>query len=244
MDDARIDISADLPSLVTHVADWLTQAIENSHGNFALALSGGSTPRPLYELLATPAYTRRIDWQRVHLFWGDERFVPYDDAASNYRMAKVALIDRIPIPAGNVHPMPTDGDPASAAQRYAQTLQSYYGSDTLDPGRPLFDVNLLGIGDDGHTASLFPTMPTIRDDDPNWVIPIQGYQPKSQPQDRITLTLPVLGSARTVAFLVSGAGKRTAVSRALKHDGVPSGRVRSVGELVWFLDRAAAPEGV
>jgi len=223
-------------SLVQHLADWLTARIAACEGPFALALSGGSTPRPLYELLAEPERASRIDWSRVHLFWGDERFVPYDDPQSNYRMARQAMIDHVPIPAANVHPVPTDGTPESAAARYADTLREYYGAARLEPGRPLFDVNLLGIGDDGHTASLFPGAPQV-DETQAWTVAVVGVKP----EPRISLTLPALDSAAAVVFLAAGDNKRTAISRARAHDpDVPSGRVRPQGELLWYLDRDAA----
>jgi 6-phosphogluconolactonase len=223
-------------SLVEHLADWLIARIAACEGRFALALSGGDTPRPLYALLAEPERASRVDWTRVHLFWGDERFVPHDDPKSNYHMCRAAMIDRLPIPAANVHPVPDDGTPESAASRYADTLRDYYGADRLDPARPLFDVNLLGIGDDGHTASLFPGAPQV-DETEAWVVAVTGFRP----EPRISLTLPALASAAAVVFLAAGDKKRNAVARARAHDSAaPSGRVRSQGELLWFLDQDAA----
>jgi 6-phosphogluconolactonase len=223
-------------SLVEHLADWLVARIAACEGRFALALSGGSTPKPLYALLARPERAQRIDWSRVHLFWGDERFVPYDDPQSNYRMVREAMIDHVPVPPANVHPVPCDGTPESAASRYQKMLQDYYGAARLDPSRPLFDVNLLGIGDDGHTASLFPGAPQVEEAEA-WAVPVVGVKP----EPRVSLTLPVLGSTAAVVFLAAGDKKRTAVGRARAHDaGVPSGRVRSQGELLWYLDQDAA----
>ncbi|OZI20194.1 6-phosphogluconolactonase [Bordetella genomosp. 9] len=238
MDKEQSCIFENTASLVAHLADWLTARIAACEGRFALALSGGSTPKPLYELLAQPERASRIDWSRVHLFWGDERFVPYDDPQSNYRMTRLAMIDHVPIPPDNVHPVPADGTPESAAARYADTLREYYGSAKLEAGRPLFDVNLLGIGDDGHTASLFPGAPQV-EDTRDWTVAVVGVKP----EPRISLTLPALDSAAAVVFLAAGDKKRTAVSRARAHDpGVPSGRVRPQGELLWYLDRDAAGE--
>jgi 6-phosphogluconolactonase len=223
-------------SLVAHLADWLVARIAACEGRFALALSGGSTPKPLYALLAEPERAQRIDWSRVHVFWGDERFVPYDDPQSNYRMTRLAMLDHVPIPPANVHPVPADGTPESAASRYEQTLREYYGAGRLDPARPLFDVNLLGIGDDGHTASLFPGAPQVDQTDA-WAVPVVGVKP----EPRISLTLPVLDSAAAVVFLAAGDKKRPAVARARAHDpALPSGRVRPRGELLWYLDRNAA----
>jgi 6-phosphogluconolactonase len=223
-------------SLVAHLADWLVDRIAASRGRFAVALSGGSTPKPLYELLAAAPRAGRIDWGRVHMFWGDERFVPPDDPQSNYGMTRHALIDHVPIPAENVHPIPADGTPESAALRYAQVLQDFYGATRLDPARPLFDVNLLGIGDDGHTASLFPGAPQVEETQA-WTTAVVGVKP----EPRISLTLPVLGSAGAVVFLAAGDKKRAAVARARAHDpGVPAGRVSCEGELLWFLDQNAS----
>ena len=240
MSEPIVHILPDAHALVEHTAQWLAKRMAASTGRFTMALSGGSTPGPLYRRLADPDLATSIPWDRVHLFWGDERFVPHDDPASNYRLVREALIDHVPIPPANVHPVPNDATPEAAAQSYARTLQEYYGDTTLRPGSPLFDVNLLGIGDDGHTASLFPGAPQLEEMQ-RWAVAVVGQKP----EPRISLTYPVLASARTVAFLVSGAGKRAAVTRALRHDAaLPSGRVRSDGELLWLLDRAAAPESV
>lgn len=236
MKDEHACIFENAASLTEHLADWLVARIAASEGRFSIALSGGSTPRPLYELLGAPERAGRIDWRRVHLFWGDERFVPHDDPKSNFRMARLALIDRVPIPPENVHAVPDDGTPETAASRYAEALREYYGAASLDPARPLFDVNLLGIGDDGHTASLFPCTPHVDTTDA-WTVAVVGVKDEA----RVSLTLPALESAQTVVFMVAGAEKRQAVARARAHDpDVPSGRVRPQGDLLWYLDEAAA----
>jgi 6-phosphogluconolactonase len=235
---ARTHIAASVDSLAGEFVDWLVDRIEHSTGPFAVALSGGSTPRPAYALLASPERARRVDWSRVHLFWGDERFVPYDHPDSNYRMVKLALIDHVPIPSDNVHPVPVSGTPVDAAQRYARELQRFYGSPILDPARPLFGVNLLGMGDDGHTASLFPGIAQLEEKQA-WTVAVEGVKDEA----RISLTFPVLASAGTVAFLVAGSGKAAMVTRAFHKDPqLPSGRIRSDGELIWFLDSAAASD--
>jgi 6-phosphogluconolactonase len=150
-------------ALAQTVAEWLCGLAQTSGRPFSVCLSGGSTPQRTYERLATPAIASRFPWPRVHWFWGDERFVPHDDPASNYRMAHEALLSRVPIPGGNIHPIPTEGvSPEQAADAYEATLKRYHGSDILAPDRPLFDVTLLGIGDNGHTASLFPGQPALR----------------------------------------------------------------------------------
>ena len=157
----RIDVSADFESLAHRVAQWVTDLACATPGRFAIALSGGSTPKRLYQLLAATPLREAMPWERVHLFWGDDRFVPWDHPDSNYGMAHQAMIAHVPIPPENVHGIPYAGSPADAARAYEQVLKSYYGGDTLDPTRPLLDVNLLGMGPDGHTASLFPGKPAL-----------------------------------------------------------------------------------
>jgi 6-phosphogluconolactonase len=237
MSERTTKIFADEHALVAHAAEWLVDAIAASQGTFAIALSGGNTPRPLYERLATPELSRRIDWARVHLFWGDERFVPYDSEQSNYRMAKLALIDHVAIPAGNVHPVPTDGTPHDAARRYAQQLQEFYGADRLAPDRALLGVNLLGMGDDGHTASLFPGAPQLGESQA-WAVATTS--PKGDP--RISLTLPVLSSASSVVFMVAGASKHQTIAKVFEEGStLPAARVHALKPAIWMMDRAAAP---
>jgi len=231
-----VEVLDDADSVFRRVADWLAGEAEQTEGRFAIALSGGSTPRSMYTLLARPPDRDAIPWSRVHLFWGDERFVPHDDSDSNYRMVREALIDRVPIPGGNVHPIPTGGRPTEAAAAYAATLHQFYGTDTLDPARPLFDVVLLGLGTDGHTASLFPGSPAL-DEKRAWVVPVEAHAGAP----RITLTYPALASSRNLAFLVTGAEKSDILSRILQCDpALPAARVRTGGRCRWFVDRAAA----
>jgi 6-phosphogluconolactonase len=204
-----------------------------------VCLSGGSTPRRLYERLAGPEIAPRFPWDRVHWFWGDERFVPHDHPESNYGMARDALFSRVPAPEENIHAIPTEGlSPEQAADAYARALERFYGAETLAPDRPLFDVALLGIGEDGHTASLFPGRPAL-EETRRWAVAVTGA--KSEP--RITLTYPSLDSSRDLAFLVTGAGKRDVLRRAQAGDrALPAARVRPLGRLHWFADRAAAPQ--
>jgi len=227
-------------SLALAVAGWLCGLAQTSDRAFAVCLSGGSTPRRLYECLAAPEIASRFPWNRTHWFWGDERFVPHDNQDSNYRMAREALLSRVPIPGGNVHAVPTEGlSPEEAAGVYETTLKRFYGADALAPGRPLFDVTLLGIGEDGHTASLFPGQPTLQETR-RWAVAVVGAKAEA----RITLTYPVLDSGREVAFLVTGKEKRSVVSRAQAGDRMlPAAAVRPIGRLHWFTDRAAAPAG-
>jgi 6-phosphogluconolactonase len=230
----------DAEALARNVAEWLCARALASHGKFAVCCSGGSTPKRLYEMLAEPAPAARFPWQRVHWFWGDERFVPHDHPDSNYRMVRDALFAHVAVPDGNIHPIPTENlSPEQAAAAYEETLKTYYGADTLVPTRPLFDVMLLGIGEDGHTASLFPGHPALEEQH-RWVVAVIGAKSEA----RITLTYPALDSSRDAVFLVTGAGKRDVVARARSGDrALPAGRIRPVGRLHWFADRAAVPAG-
>src|SRR5499427_2123478 len=152
----RVEIFPDPATLAHHVAEWMTAAALEAKDTFRVSLSGGSTPKTLFGLLASNEFRGRFPWQRVSWYWGDERFVPYDHPESNFRMTREAMLGKAPVPPENIHPIPTDGTPEDAARRYELTLQDAYGAAVLDPRRPLFDVTLLGLGPDGHTASLLP----------------------------------------------------------------------------------------
>ena len=221
-------------------AEWLCALAQASVGAFAICLSGGSTPRPIYERLATSAFAARFPWRRVHWFWGDERCVPHDHPDSNYRMVQEALLCRVPVPATNIHAIPTQPlTPEQSALAYEGTLKQFYRTDALNPKQPLFDVTLLGIGDDGHTASLFPDQPALQERR-RWAVAVVGA--RSEP--RVTLTYPALDSSAHVAFLATGGGKREAVARAMAgNDKTPAALVRPIGQLHWFIDRAAASSG-
>jgi 6-phosphogluconolactonase len=234
---AHVDIQADGNAVAQHVAEWLTERALATPGRFAVCLSGGSTPKTLYSLLAAPPLRDRFPWDRTHVFFGDERFVPPDHPDSNYRMAREAMLTHVPLAESQVHPFPTDGTPEDAAIRYADTLKRFYGADVPDPARPLFDVTFLGLGEDGHTASLFPGVAALQERTA-WTAAVIG----AKPEPRLTLTYPVLDSSKTVAFLVAGAGKRAILARALAGDtALPAVGVRPVGDLIWFTDKAAAP---
>lgn len=235
----RIETLADPTALARHVAEWMTAAALASNGPFRVSLSGGSTPKALYALLASDAFRERFPWQRVSWYWGDERFVPHDHPGSNYRMTREAMLATAPVPPENIHPVPADGTPEEAAARYERTLQEAYGATALDPARPLFDITLLGLGADGHTASLLPGEPVLQERK-RWVAAV-SY---GRPEVRITMTYPVIESSRRVAFLVAGKDK-AAIFKAIRAGGsqVPAARVRPVGDLIWFVDRAAAGEG-
>ena len=233
---AETRISADAGALARDTADWILARAQASEGRFALNLSGGSTPKALYALLAQPPYRDRMPWDRTHLFWGDERFVPPDHPDSNFRMVQEALLAHVAIPAPQVHAIPTDTTPADCAARYQRTLQAFYGAATLDPARPLFDVTLLGLGEDGHTASLFPGTAALAERTA-WVVDVVG----AKPEPRLTLTYPVLESSREVAFLLAGAAKHAMLGRLEERDmSLPAARVQPVGDLLFLIDRAAA----
>jgi 6-phosphogluconolactonase len=235
--ESEIVVRSDAEALAEYAAAWLTERVQVAGERASVSVSGGSTPKRLYELLAGPKYRDAFPWQRVHWFWGDERFVPKDDPLSNYRMVREALLDSAPIPPANVHPVPTEGmTPDEAAAAYERELKAFYGADRLNSARPLFDVMLLGLGEDGHTASLFPGISAL-EERTRWVVAVVGAKPEA----RITLTYPALESSRDVAFLVAGPAKREILARARAGaTELPSARVRPVGHLHWLVDRAAA----
>jgi 6-phosphogluconolactonase len=223
--------------LAREVADWVVEQASKSRARFTLCLSGGTTPRRLYELLAGPTYRARLPWDRTHCFWGDERMVPHTDERSNFRMAWETLLRHLPIPTANIHAIPTEHmSPAAGAAAYATTLKRFYGAETLDAGRPLFDLMLLGLGEDGHIASLFPGSPALAETE-RWALPVVG----ETPPDRITLTYPVLASSSATAFLVAGESKHGARARVRAGDqSLPATRLQPTGAVYWFADRAAA----
>ena len=234
---ARVEVSRGPEALAHRAAKWITDLAADSRDRFAVCLSGGSTPRRLYELLGESPYREALPWERIHWFWGDERFVPWDHPDSNYRMVRDALLAQAPAPPQNIHGVTTTGTPAEAARAYEEVLKSYYGSETLVSDRLLFDIQILGLGPDGHTASLFPGTKTL-DERHRWVVEVIGA--RSEP--RITLTYPTLESSKHTAFLVAGAEKREMLTRAVGGDEtVPAARIRPAGELIWFADEAATP---
>src|SRR5438034_7652215 len=198
----RMDISADPEALAHRVAQWITDLACHASGRFSVALSGGSTPKRLYQLLAGAPYKDVLPWDRVHWFFGDDRFVPWDAPESNYGMAREAMLAHAPIPSANIHGIVYEGTLSDAARIYERKLKSYYGADKLDPARPLFDVVLLGMGPDGHTASLIPGEPVL-DEKARWVAEVTH----GRPEPRITLTYPTLDSSRSTAFIAAGGDK-------------------------------------
>ncbi|HTR85813.1 MAG TPA: 6-phosphogluconolactonase [Reyranella sp.] len=231
------EVFPDAETLAQHTADWLIGLAAAKQGRFVVSLSGGSTPKRLYQLLADSPRRERFPWDRTHFFWGDERFVPPDSPSSNWRMTREAMLDHVPVPTANVHPVPTTAmTHDQAAMAYERTLKDFYGNETLAPDRPLFDVMLLGLGTNGHTASLFPGMPVI-EERKRWV----GWMEDREAGVRITLTYPALESSAETAFLVAGADKQPMLKRLLAADpGIPAGRLNPGGRLHVFADRAAA----
>ncbi len=219
-----------------------------------MALAGGNTPKVLYQNLAQPPFDKRMPWSRIHFFWGDERCVSRDHPDSNFGMAFRAMISRAPVPSQNIHPAPTEiSPPEKAAEAYEKHLREFFGSSVEGDGRqataaensqcPAFDLILLGIGKDGHTASLFPGDKALKEKR-RWVAAVD--KPRgSPPVSRVTLTLPVMNRARCVLFLVSGAEKRDVICSILDDPETagrlyPAAMVRPEGRTLWMLDEGAA----
>lgn len=219
--------------VVSHIGRVLTE-----QETYALALAGGSTPQRMYELLAG-VYSGSLPWERVHLFWGDERCVSHDDPASNYRLARRTLIDSLDIPDANVHPIPETGSPEDRARAYAETLRRFFESPAST-----FDAALLGLGADGHTASVFPPVEksTTTEESPTWV-QVTEAPPDADVRTRITCSLPVLSGSSQALFLVAGSHKQEAVRRVLDDEdpSLPATHVRPRHQCSWFIDRAARP---
>lgn len=233
-----VEILSDLDQLVQRALEILLAKIELAiaeRGRFTIALAGGSTPKPLYAAIAR----QNLAWEKIHVFWGDERYVPPDHPESNAGMATQIWLDQVPLPAANIHPIPTAAaNPVDAAQQYAQDLQAFFQS---QPGEfPAFDVILLGIGTDGHTASLFPHTAALQVCDRTVTVGHKDDQP------RITLTVPVLNRARCVMFLVTGENKRPALAEIFAPEAdaleYPARFVQPAGQMIWLLDQAAGAE--
>jgi 6-phosphogluconolactonase len=237
-----MNVYADIEEISRAAAGLFASLSERAiaeHGRFDVALSGGGTPRRTYELLAEPSYRDAVDWGFVHVFWGDERCVPADDELSNARAAYEALIERVPLPRANIHPIPcSDGEHApEAARSYERILRDHFGGQ--DP--PPWDLVFLGLGADGHTASLLPGSPQLVEPE-RWVT---DSEPPEEGPRRVTLTPLAIRSAETVVFLVSGAEKAGALRNARTAPFDPTRwpahavRPRS-GDLIWLVDAAAA----
>ncbi len=238
--------AADAAALARQAADLFTTLATEAaqeYRSLSVALGGGSTPKAMYELLASVAYRERIQWPLIHFFWGDERYVPADHPDSNYHMAYDALLSKVPVPAANIHRMATENPDEEAAARAAEAdLRAHFKLEA--EGLPRFDLILLGLGDDGHTASLFPGKAALAVTDRLVVATPPGRLPP--PVDRLTLTLPVINAAAQVVFLVAGAGKAAALKGVLHPvagEDLPAARVRPTdGTLLWLTDRAAAAQ--
>ena len=237
----HLRVFSDLDELSLHAAESAIVVIRDAvqaSGKCSLALSGGSTPARLYSLLAS-RFREDIPWAGVHIFWGDERYVPPDDSRSNYGMARNTLLDHVPCPAANIHPMPTHfPTPDAAARDYEATLRSHFSTTW-----PRFDLMFLGLGPDGHTASLFPRSQAV-DERTRWVLPV--LDPPAPPM-RLTLTLPVLSQSAHTYFLVSGSDKaqalRAATAGSADPNVYPAAGVRPAnGAPLWWVDKAAADE--
>jgi 6-phosphogluconolactonase len=242
-DNRHVISVADPAAMAEAAAERVIARISENAGRVAICLTGGSSPRQLYQLLATDAWRSKIPWERVHWFIGDERFVPVDDPLNNMGVARKLFLDQH-APASNIHPIPTavadPADPDRGATLYEGELKSFYGADELDPARPLFDLVLMGVGPDGHTASLFPAYPAL-DETKSWVVGV----PKANVEPfvpRITLTLATLASCREMLFEIAGADKRAILTRVLAGENLPANRAISTGETVWLVDQAALPE--
>jgi len=208
-----------------------------NHGRFTVAISGGSTPRPLHRLLGQEPYRSDIPWTGTHFFWVDDRCVPETSPASNVGAARKDFLDHIPIPTSQVHPMPVAAPPEDGARQYEQDLREFFMWDKSD--FPAFDLIFLGIGQDGHTASLFPGHDAL-DERKRWVVAVKGGNPNVS---RLTMTLPVLNRAREIVFLVSGKGK-AAVTKAVFDESstrLPAQRIQPTkGRVIWLVDRQAS----
>lgn len=227
MNDADIRIHASVEETLEAASRWVLERMAATSGPFHLALAGGSTPRGLYERLAAAD----ADWTRVHFWWGDERCVPPSDDASNFKMAWLSLLSHLLPESERVHRIPAEEGPRVAASQYLTELN------TELPGAPAFDLVLLGIGDDGHTASLFPDGPELQSMD--WVV---GTKSPVPPEDRVSLGLPVLRASKATMVLATGRTKAPRVAEVLRGNStLPVAMARpEQGEWVWFLDREAA----
>ncbi len=242
---ADIEILSDLERLIDTAAGYVARLASEAiagRGVFSIALSGGSTPRPLYALLATERFAKGIAWSQVHVFWGDERCVPPDHPQSNYRIAREALLDSLPLPPANIHRIRGEDDPKQAASAYEQELKVFLGINPVDGSpRTGIDLVLLGMGENGHTASLFPGSSAVTER-MRWVM---AQYVEAVSMWRITLTPVVLNRAKNITFLVSGVEKAQRLHEVLegpvRPEALPAQIIKpKQGRLIWLADRAAA----
>ena len=237
----HIAIYDDKHTLSQHAAEYIMRIAKEAidlNGRFTIALTGGTTPGEAYSLLGSDPIRSQIDWQRVHIFWGDERCVPHTNSESNYYLAQEVLFDKVAIPNSHIHPMPADQpDRDAASQAYVSEMQRVFTTNEI----PIFDLIHLGMGPEGHTVSLFPQQDALHEKH-RLVIPVTVPKP---PPDRLTFTPPLLNAARNVLFTVTGSEKADALHAVLEGeyqpDEYPAQIVRPTnGEVVWMLDRMAA----
>lgn len=234
----NLDILSNRQALIERTLALIVSKVEEAlseRGQFTIALSGGSTPKPLYEAIAKCP----LDWEKIHVFWGDERYVSAEHPESNQLMARQAWLERVAIPAANIHPMPTDArDPQTDANNYEAELQQFF---QIAKGEfPVFDLMLLGMGDDGHTASLFPHTEALKVRDRSVTVGNKDGTP------RLTLSVPAINASRCTIFLVAGASKQPALEQVFASEGddlkYPSRLIRPQGELWWLLDNEAGEQ--
>lgn len=239
----HLHISKDLEELSERVANWIVDqviSILKEQDRFTICLSGGSTPKKLYQLLATENFKDKIDWKKFHVFWGDERFVPFADDRNNAKMALDVLLDHVPVPSEQIHIIRTDIEPEDSANEYEKILRKYFSANR-DEKPVSFDLTLLGLGDNAHTLSLFPGYEIVHEKN-SWVLPVFL---KEQNMTRITLTAPVVNFSKQTAFLVAGQDKSDALVHVLEGhfapDLYPAQLIQPAnGELFWFVDESAA----
>ena len=237
MTDKTVEVLTDKSALVERAQELIlsrSQTAIESRGLFTIALAGGSTPKPLYEALSSQS----LPWSKIHVFWGDERYVAATDKDSNQLMARQAWLDKVEIPDRNIYEVNTTSqDPEADAKKYEARIQHFFGTEQKFPA---FDLILLGMGDDGHTASLFPHTEALKVSDRLVTVGNKDGQP------RITFTIPLINQARCVMFLVAGENKRPALKEVFAEQGdeleYPSRSIQPEGELIWLLDEAAAAE--
>jgi len=238
--NGKIEVLQDLEALSFRAASIFVSTSRNSIATkkqFAVAISGGSTPRRLYALLGSEAYRHQVDWQHVHFFWADERCVPKDHEASNFRTAFDTFLSKIALPDKNIHRIKGEEAPDKAARDYEEEIRRFFG----ESERPGFDLVILGVGEDGHTASLFPGSKSL-EETVRFAIPVYLGGPQ---KNRVTLTLPVLNNADQILFLVAGPSKASVLSEILgdgeRKEDLPAGLIRPAhGKITWLIDQEAA----
>lgn len=237
----QLHIYKNAEEVITALAEWITTLIGKTLQTkeiCTIALSGGETPKALYKKLASAPYCDTLDWSKIHFFWGDERVVPFTDERNNAKMAYDNLLGKVPVPEENIHTMPIDLEPTDAAIVYEKILHQYF-----DDKATTFDLVLLGMGEDGHTLSLFPNSLLLFQND-KWVMAVNSPEKKMQ---RITLMVPFVNRAASIVFLITGDSKAKTLKKVLEGDDepkkFPARLIKPImGELHWFIDEAAAAE--